>query len=335
MNIELAFRRDFSLDNIRFFLIFTVVFAHLLEVCSSFSGCYYIYQFIYTFHMPVFIFLFGYNVKYSPKRIVYRWCIPYVVFQSIYILFSRIVLKNYIVFQYTTPYWLLWYMLACIFYQLLLPLFETTDKCWQIITILCVYAISLFIGYEDSVGYYLSSSRFFVFQPYFLLGYYFKKSSILELLSVRNKTYFFTAFISAVIILLSVPFLFYVKLPSGLLYGSYSYSSCGSTLWMRAAVSLISFSWILFLFVVAKPYLNKKLPLLTRIGKNTWPVFLLHGFLVKAIPIYCHYLLSSPWRVLLLSCVILVIMGNKFFNRVIYYTCFSWGETLSSNTIEN
>lgn len=331
MNSRLATRRDYSLDNIRCFLIFTVVFAHLLEVCNPFVGSTYIYQFIYTFHMPALIFLFGYNVNYSPKRIVYRWCIPYVIFQSFYIIFSRVVLKTPMAFQYTTPYWLLWYMLVCIFYQLLLPLFDTTDKRRQIIAFLCVSVISLLIGFENYVGYYMSLSRFFVFQPWFLLGYYCKKNRILDSLSVRNKTYFFIALMSAVIILLSVPFLFYEKLPNGLLNGSFSYSGCGSTMWMRAGVSLISFSWILFLFVAAKPYLNKKLPFLTRIGQNTWPIFLLHGFLVKAIPIYCPNLLSSPWRVLLLSCAILVLMGNKMFDRAIYYACFSWLEKLSSN----
>ena len=56
--------RDYSLDNVRFVLIFSVVFAHLLEVCEPFTGSWLIYKFIYSFHMPAFIFLFGYNVKY-------------------------------------------------------------------------------------------------------------------------------------------------------------------------------------------------------------------------------------------------------------------------------
>ena len=112
--------RDFSLDNIRFLLIFSVVFAHFLEVCDPFNGIWLVYQFIYSFHMPVFIFLFGYNVKYSPKRIVYHWITPYIVFQTIYILFSRYVLEIDMDFQYSTPYWHLWYIVACLFYELLL-----------------------------------------------------------------------------------------------------------------------------------------------------------------------------------------------------------------------
>ena len=51
--------RDYSLDNVRFVLIFSVVFAHLLEVCTPFKGSSLIYKIIYSFHMPAFVFLFG------------------------------------------------------------------------------------------------------------------------------------------------------------------------------------------------------------------------------------------------------------------------------------
>ena len=101
--------------------------------------------------MPAFLFLFGYNVKFSPKKIIYRWCVPYVIFQCAFIVFSRTVLNANKTFQFTTPYWILWYMLACIYYQLLLPLFDTDDKKKQIITILCAFALSLFVGYEKGV----------------------------------------------------------------------------------------------------------------------------------------------------------------------------------------
>ncbi|MBQ9948120.1 MAG: acyltransferase family protein [Oscillospiraceae bacterium] len=319
------------MDNIRFLLIFSVVFAHFLEVSDQFNGILLVYKFIYSFHMPVFIFLFGYNVKYSSKRIVYHWLIPYIVFQSIYILFSRCVLDIDEKFQYSTPYWHLWYILACLFYQLLLPLFDTSDKRRQFLAIISVFIISLIIGFNDYVGYFMSLSRFFVFQPWFLLGYYCKKDGILETISVRSKIHSIITFISIAIIVLSAPFLYYTKIPSRLLYGSYSYTNCDSTIWMRTIVFMISLAWILFLFVGVKHVLNKKIPLITIIGQNTWPIFLLHGFFVKIIPVYCPGLLNTPLKVLLLSSIILILLGNKICKKTIYYTCFSWLETLSTN----
>jgi len=327
--------RDYSLDNIRFLLIFSVVFAHFLEVSDPFNGIWLVYKFIYSFHMPVFIFLFGYNVKHSPKRIVYHWLIPYIVFQTIYILFSRCVLDIDKDLQYSTPYWHLWYILTCLFYQLLLPLFDTSDKRRQFLSIICVFVISLIIGFIDSIGYYMSLSRFFVFQPWFLLGYYCKKDGVLETISVRSRIHSIITFVSIAVIVLSAPFLYYTKLPDRMLYGSYSYSNSGSNIWMRAIVFIISLAWILFLFVEVKYVLNKKLPLITTIGQNTWPIFLLHGFFVKIIPAYYPSLLNAPWKVLLLSGVILILLGNKICNKIIYYTCFSWLEILSTNDSKN
>ena len=92
-------QRDYSLDNIRFVLIFSVVFAHLLEVCPPFGGSLQIYKFLYSFHMPAFVFLFGYHAKFAPKAIVYRWFFPYIIFQCAYISFSSFVLKNTWIFK--------------------------------------------------------------------------------------------------------------------------------------------------------------------------------------------------------------------------------------------
>ena len=328
MNPHSSPSRDYSLDNVRFVLIFFVVFAHLLEVCVPFRGSKIIYKFIYMFHMPAFIFLFGYNIKYSPKKIVYRWCLPYVIFQCAYISFSKFILNANINFQLITPYWLLWYMLACIYYQLLLPLFDTDDKGKQFITILCAFVISLLIGYEKSVGYYMSLSRFFVFQPWFLLGYYCKKNNLLERLSLQPKRRFIVLFSSVAII--AILFSSVGSIPNGLLYGSYSYSSCEGTLRMRVMAWIMSFAVILFLCVGMRPYLSRKLILITNIGQNTWPIFLLHGFAIKAVPIYFPYLVSSPWRVILLSCAIVIFAGNKLCNKAVYLSCFSWLEKYST-----
>ena len=247
-------------------------------------------------------------------------------------LFSIYVLNNGEKLQFTTPYWLLWYMLACIFYQLLLPLYDTNDKRTQYCSMVLVFIGSLLVGFEDSVGYYMSLSRFFVFQPWFLLGYYCKKNGTIDLLSSCNKIHRAIKLLTPGIIVLSILFIYYADLHNGLLYGSYSYSNCNSTLWMRVAIQLIAFCWILFLFVGVKPLLNKKLILLTTIGQNTWPIFLLHGFFVKAMPKCWPSLLYSPWRALLITCALLVLLGNKMFSKVIYYTCFLWLEHLFSNS---
>ena len=56
--------RDYFFDNARAFLIFLVVFGHLLQPYTSedkFLSA--LYLLIYSFHMPTFLFISGYFAK--------------------------------------------------------------------------------------------------------------------------------------------------------------------------------------------------------------------------------------------------------------------------------
>lgn len=58
--------RKYKFDNLRFILMFLVVFGHFLALQDEYS----LYRFIYSFHMPAFIFISGYFAKYSRRRIL-------------------------------------------------------------------------------------------------------------------------------------------------------------------------------------------------------------------------------------------------------------------------
>ena len=49
---------------------------------------------------------------------------PYLVFQTLYRIFANQVLEKDADMQYTTPYWLLWYLFAIIVWNLVLPLVQ-------------------------------------------------------------------------------------------------------------------------------------------------------------------------------------------------------------------
>lgn len=49
---------------------------------------------------------------------------PYLIFQTLYLLFSNQILDKDADMQYTTPYWLLWYLFAIIVWNLVLPLVQ-------------------------------------------------------------------------------------------------------------------------------------------------------------------------------------------------------------------
>ena len=309
----MKFAREHSFDNIRFLLMFLVVFGHFIEIAVPFPGSILLYRVIYSFHMPAFIFLFGYFARFSPKRIALSWCLPYVVFQTLYMCFGRFVLKDGAALIYTTPYWLLWFMPVCIFYQLLLPVYDTDAKTGQAWRLGIACALALTAGFDNSIGYYLSISRFLVFQPFFMLGMYCRKNGTLSRINVSRKL----CAVSVCAVLLCILFVYCSRVPAKLLYGSYSYSAAGSSVFERAAVMAAAGVWIFFIFVVLRPRLNMRLPLITSIGRYTWPVFLLHGFVVKALPVIFPGWPDSLWLAFGAACVIMPVLGNRFCQRIV------------------
>ena len=317
--------RAYYLDNLRFLLILSVVVGHLLEV-KWFAGSLPLYRAIYSFHMPALIFLFGSFVKPGGKGILFRWFIPYLVFQTLYLLFNRHVLGQNLTIQYTTPSWILWYLLACIVYLLLMPMFDAKKPFTQVFLLVFAMAAALAVGLDKTVGYYMALSRITVFLPWFLLGMFFRKNDGFRLLSGKKLWLCLAGLLALIPAVWSVGFLTEQKVPVGLLYGSYSYSALNQTMQMRAILMGIALAWIVFLCVISKLLLDRKIPLLTHIGQNTLPVFLLHGFIVKAIGKFRPEWADSLGKVLLLSCLILVVCGNKWMKKLVDFIGLKWLE---------
>ena len=66
----------------------------------------------------------------------------------------------------------------------------------------------------------------------------------------------------------------------------------------------------LIFYFVFRPLVNAPIPLLTTLGQNTLPVYILHGFIVKYIGYRYPQLLETPIGFLVVMCFILVIAGN-------------------------
>lgn len=327
--------RDYASDNLRFLLIFVVVFAHLLEIAAPFPNKGEIYRQIYSFHMPAFLFLFGYFVKPAPRTTLFHWVLPYMVWQTLYCLFSTHILDNAVPLQYTTPYWLLWYMLVCIFYQLLTPMYELGRGYGQLVTLLAVFALALYAGYDNKIDYLMSLSRFFVFQPWYVLGYFCRKHAVGEKFSRPKLRHVPVYLVSAALVCVSVCLLKHLNVPDYFLYGSTSYASTQCSVWLRLLSLLIAFSWIAFLFLTLRVFMNRKLFLITMIGQNTLPIFLLHGFAVRGIRNYFPSLTDNPWKVLLLTCVLLAVLGNRVMKTAVDLIGLTWLKRFSKPSEEN
>lgn len=259
--------------------------------------------------MPTFIFLSGYFAKFDRKKIITTLVYPYVLFQVLYLLFDALVIKEDIAsftLQFTTPYWLLWYLLAMILYYLLLPFIEGID---HRIVFVSACVLSIAAGFDQTIGYYLTLSRFFTFLPYFCLGVILGKADIGRLL--KNKAFR----IITAIVALTVCFLLHDQelVSFGMLYGAYSYAAAGYSFVVRLLLLLAGINWIFF-FLCNFP--QQKLPLISSVGKHTLILFLIHGFVKKYIEsrggvfIYSEHV--NVRIAVLLSFIILLIFGNRY-----------------------
>lgn len=295
--------RDCGFDNIRAALIICVVFAHLLEIRSPFPLGGALYRMIYSFHMPVFLFLCGWFAMFDRIKLLFGLFFPYLMLQTAYVFFQRWLYGTDVLLQFTTPYWLLWFLLALFFYHLLLPLYDVASPRMRLAAWLFVFALSLAAGYDSTVGYSMTLSRLLVFQPWFLLGFY-ARSTPLRPMHWIEKVLIGIALTVCVILLLRWP------ITNNMLYGSYPYATLQYHAGTRLFLSILALLWILFFCFVLKPLLNIRIPLITTLGQNTLPIFLLHGFIVKYIGYRHPQVLENPISFLTTAFGILLFLGN-------------------------
>lgn len=319
--------RLYGYDNIKFILIFFVVLAHLMEISADFAHKQQLYTLIYSFHMPMFIFLSGFFAKHSSSKIVFHFVYPYLLFQMLYLLYHNLVLYPDApqVYQFTTPYWALWYLMAMIFYYMLIPLLNQ-QRIWQCaVVFLLSVAASILAGFDNEIGFFLTLSRFFTFLPYFVLGYYIGryKTSLIKFSARLSITSILLGIICTVGVLFVCRYLLLSPvIKSHMMFGSASYANAWYTPQIKLQLLGIGLVWAAFFLFVLAPLLNRKLPLVSTVGKNTLPVFLLHGFFLRyagAAGIFSQTEPGSLAVLLICTLLILAVLGNSIVAKLFPY----------------
>lgn len=161
-------RRFFFFDNIKFLLMALVVIGHFADLGTSVDWAYRsIYVFIYSFHMPLFLYLSGLfhkNTKILQKIFTYI-IIGYLSKLVIYL--TRLILVGRAAFSFFSDGGLPWYMFVLAMFIGVTYLLRNVDKRLVIgISVL----LGCIAGYFDFIGDFLYLSRFFVFYPFYFLG---------------------------------------------------------------------------------------------------------------------------------------------------------------------
>lgn len=256
--------------------------------------------------MPAFLFLTGLYARFSIRRVIKRFVIPYLVFQMVYKMFYCWLYPATVFdFKVTTPFWLLWYLMAVSVYYFLLPLFNINNRRTQIFWVIITVIGSILVGYNDKIGYYFSLSRIIVFFPFFLSGFYVGKSKFLNTNGIFGALKNKLAVSSLIIILLLELYFFVNDIPASSFYGASSYLVTGTGPFIRILMFLCSFFWLLFLFVTVP---NTYIRIISEMGRNTMIVFLLHGFLKMIMQRFLVLRYSEPVNLFLAVLFVVVIM---------------------------
>lgn len=316
--------RNARMDNLRCLLIFLVVFGHFL---GTIPGADTLYRIIYLFHMPAFLFLTGYFSHFNGPKILTDLLYPYVIFQMLYLLFDTLVLRQAPIqalhLQFTVPYWLLWYLLDLIFCRLLIPLADKVPGLLRPLAVLASVGLALVCGYVPEFGYYLSAGRFFSFFPFFLSGYYLSQTRWFpDWLEGNWRKKWPLALAGVGIALWSC--LRESRFSPQMLYGAVPYPTAHFGPPIRLLITCFGFGWILALLLLTP---SKPIPGITRLGQNTLPIYLLHGFVVRLaghwhlfrLPLWGNLVLA-----LLLSAALVALLGHPR-TRKPFRTVFTGG----------
>lgn len=170
-------KRDSYYCNLKFLLLYMVVFGHWIEPYVEYSPWgNSVYRIIYTVHMPLFIFLSGSFLTSceQAKNQALRFLSYYLIVQTMVVLIGKISGGSYYLFQ---PCWHLWYLLSLSLWCFLVWISEQWAHLSQRPAYVRVGVILLAVGIGCGAGCLpwvnrnISLSRTLVFLPYLLAGY--------------------------------------------------------------------------------------------------------------------------------------------------------------------
>lgn len=283
--IYMHHNRDLFWDTLKLFLIFLVIYGHIIERYAQIGtfNCA-MWKWIYLFHIPLFVFVSGRfshtsdNIRFWNK--IVHLFETYLFFQLLFSI-DLLIDGNLGGAFLTTPYLHLWYLLSLIMWRLLLFYTPKYILVNRLRIVIISFFISLLAGYIP-IGMQFSLQRTLTFLPFFVLGYY---SVEFDFLKYLNRIPYMLA-----MGILFAPFLIMylgvIHIPGPVLWGAVPYWSGDR---IQFQYTIIDLTWRLF-FLLSAIILSimfirivPKSSNIGRWGRTTLFVFVYHMFLINIL----------------------------------------------------
>ena len=266
-----SYSRSSYWDNIKGFLIILVVFAHFLyDLQTQHDWNTILVHAIYMFHMPAFVFVSGYFSKSENSRglrSILILGVAYFLYAGGFIFYN---LKHGIPeISLVYPYYSAWYILALIIWRLVTPYIA---KIRGIVFILLLFSVLSGFWTEFDAKYAIV--EVIVFYPFFMTGYLLQSDTVKKIQQIVSNKRFFAGLL-----------LLFIATGFGIFANKYfaitmqellsnSYGKQG----MEPALARISILITAGICIGSMLLLSveKQIPLLTKVGKNSLSIYLLH-----------------------------------------------------------
>ena len=264
-------KRSSYWDNCKGFLIILVVFAHfLIDLRDQHNINNIIVTAIYMFHMPAFVFVSGYFSKSKNScslRSIMLLGGAYFLYNSCFIIFN--LYQGIPNISLTFPYYSGWYLLALIIWRLFTPYLVNIRGIMFLL-------ISFFVlsGFWSEFDLKYSVEKIIGFYPYFMAGYLLKEETAKKIQGTFRKN---SVLIGLLLLCIATGAGIFAQRTfnitmQDLLPGFYVRPGLTQA-YGRIAILIIASLCIVSMLLISA---EKQIPLLTKAGKNSLAIYLLH-----------------------------------------------------------
>ena len=276
-------------DNVKFLLITLVVIGHAIDsyAVARHGMARGAFVFIYSFHMPLFIFISGLFVSRErlsasvlKSRVVFFLLMGFAA--KLYLQFANVLLGTGVKFRLLGDDGVPWYMFAMAAFYVLTYLLKERKA---LPVLVFATMMGLFIGYDKSVGDYLYLSRIVVFFPFFWAGVILTPSDVEE----RTRGILPKAVGAAMVLIFAYVCLFHTDWIYSYRFlftgrKSFSLVAIEDCSWVNRLQAYMMTCWMIAGILGAFPH--GELPVVSVAGERTFQVYFLHRPIVKMYKMY-------------------------------------------------